>query len=766
MTISTIRVFRRRVTPFAFTVWALPLTLAAATLQVGPGKPYSRPCAAIAAAAAGDIIEVDAAGSYDGDVCAVNKNNLTIRGMGGRARIDAAGKNSQGKAIWVVSGSNVTIENIELSGAAVPDRNGAGIRAEGTNLTIRNCYFHNNEMGILAADNLASQILVENSEFGYNGRGDGYTHNIYINHVGRFTFRYNYSHHSDLGQLVKTRAAENYILYNRLTAEAGSNVAYEIGVPNGGRTYIIGNLVHQSANTSNSSFIDYMLEGSHASNPSRELFVINNTFVNDRTAGATFVNIQSGVSTPAVIRNNLFIGGGTITTQGSAVLSNNFTGDPLLVNRNGYDYRLQAGSPAINAGMNPGTGAGYSLTPVSQYLHTACSEGRASAGTIDIGAYEYSGSGQAQDCGGAPVSATLQALFVSPVSVTGGQSSSGQVTLDRNAPAGGAAIALSSSSGAAVPPSSVTVPAGQSSASFTISTSTVATTTAATITAQYAGVTRTTGLTIIPAGGGGPALSSIVLAQSSATGGATISGNTVSLTSAAPAGGVAVALSSSNTGAATVPASVTVAQGSTSATFAVTTKTVSSATSVTITASYAGNSRAAALTVNPASGSGEAISIWPATAIPAVLSDPDTNAVELGVKFRSSVAGQVTGVRFYKASTNRGTHTGSLWSANGTRLATVTFTNETSSGWQQATFSTPVTITANTTYVVSYYAPRGRYSADSRYFTGKGAVNGPLQALASGVNGGNGVYRYGTSSFPTSTYNDCHYWVDVVFRPQ
>lgn len=111
-----------------------------------------------------------------------------------------------------------------------------------------------------------------------------------------------------------------------------------------------------------------------------------------------------------------------------------------------------------------------------------------------------------------------------------------------------------------------------------------------------------------------------------------------------------------------------------------------------------------------------------------------------------------------------GTHTGHLWSSTGTLLASVTFTGETASGWQQATLSTPVAISANTTYVVSYFAPNGRYSATSNYFT-TAANNLPLHGLANGADGPNGVYTYTTTAgaFPTSTYRSANYWVDVVF---
>ncbi|MFC7381524.1 DUF4082 domain-containing protein [Sphaerisporangium rhizosphaerae] len=158
-------------------------------------------------------------------------------------------------------------------------------------------------------------------------------------------------------------------------------------------------------------------------------------------------------------------------------------------------------------------------------------------------------------------------------------------------------------------------------------------------------------------------------------------------------------------------------------------------------------------------------SIWPPTTVPATLNSTDTKSVELGVKFRATAAGYINGIRFYKGSLNTGTHTGSLWTSSGQLLATATFTNETDSGWQQVNFSVPVPVDINTTYVASYFAPNGRYSYNLAYFT-TDVVSGPLTALANNVDGGNGVYRYGTSSsFPTSTYQASNYWVDVVFTP-
>ncbi|GAA2036507.1 hypothetical protein GCM10009839_41840 [Catenulispora yoronensis] len=139
----------------------------------------------------------------------------------------------------------------------------------------------------------------------------------------------------------------------------------------------------------------------------------------------------------------------------------------------------------------------------------------------------------------------------------------------------------------------------------------------------------------------------------------------------------------------------------------------------------------------------------------------DGNSVELGVKIRASVVGDITGVRFYKSPANTGTHTGSLWTATGTLLATGTFADETASGWQTLTFAAPVPIKANTTYVASYHAPAGHYAADYGF---AGAGSAPITALPTGADGDNGVYVYGSATaFPTNSYNSANYWVDAVF---
>lgn len=157
---------------------------------------------------------------------------------------------------------------------------------------------------------------------------------------------------------------------------------------------------------------------------------------------------------------------------------------------------------------------------------------------------------------------------------------------------------------------------------------------------------------------------------------------------------------------------------------------------------------------------------WSASTVPSQVDSKDATAGEYGVRFRADFDGYITGIRFYKATTNTGTHVGNLWSNSGSLLATGAFSSETASGWQQVTFSEPVAITANTTYVASYFTPTGHYSDTAGYFTNSGSDAPPLHLLKNGVDGLNGVFSYSSgSTFPTLSFNSTNYWVDVTYVP-
>lgn len=150
--------------------------------------------------------------------------------------------------------------------------------------------------------------------------------------------------------------------------------------------------------------------------------------------------------------------------------------------------------------------------------------------------------------------------------------------------------------------------------------------------------------------------------------------------------------------------------------------------------------------------------IWGTGAPTSAVVDRDTSAVELGTRFTAVTDGQATGIRYYKTPENTGAHTGSLWTSSGTLLARVTFAGESSSGWQTAPLTSPVRLTAGTSYVVSYHTAVGRYLSTERYTGASASPN--LRVPASAV----GVYSYGAaSSFPTSIWRASQYWVDLTF---
>jgi hypothetical protein len=369
----------------------LPVAAFAAILRVGPDKPYKTVRSAAAAVKDGDIVEIDG-GLYSRDVAVWRKNNITVRAVGGRAHLRADGANESGKGIWVVQGNNFAVEGVEFSGASVSDQNGAGIRAETTGaLTIRNCYFHDNEEGILGPDDSNAEVVIENSTFENNGYGDGYSHNIYIGRIQSFTLRSSYSHKARVGHNIKSRARQNYILYNRIMDEDIGTASYQIDLPEGGLSFIIGNIIQQGLLAENSSIISYATENTNAG--VLELYVVNNTIVNDRPNGGTFLQMRAG--TKANVVNNIIYGPGTAwSTNGVTITSSNnyrepsYNNSPGLANPQMYDYHIASNSPCVNTGIPPGMANGFDLTPAKQYVYDAKSEARNITGNIDIGAFE------------------------------------------------------------------------------------------------------------------------------------------------------------------------------------------------------------------------------------------------------------------------------------------------------------------------------------------------------------------------------------------
>jgi hypothetical protein len=357
-------------------------------IQVGPQRAIKTLADASKIAVNGDTVEVDA-GDYVRDVAVWTQDDLSLKAAGGRVRLIAGGASAEAKAIWVIRGGKIQIEGFDFVGAAVSDRNGAGIRLEKGQLTIRACKFIKNENGVLTGSNPASTLDIENSEFGHNGFGDGQSHNLYVGAISRLSVTGSYFHHAKVGHLVKSRATENHIYYNRLTDEVGGQASYELEFPSGGVAYVVGNIIQQSSTTENPHVISFGAEGYRG--PVNELYLINNTLVDNRPQNGVFLRIKPGTST-VVALNNLLVGRGKLESAGSGDYRNNFNvewSEFILAARE--DYRLILASKLRGKAIEPPTAAGGSLKPVKEYLHPNNTRPIGS-GPLSPGAYQSAAS--------------------------------------------------------------------------------------------------------------------------------------------------------------------------------------------------------------------------------------------------------------------------------------------------------------------------------------------------------------------------------------
>jgi len=345
-------------------------------IKVGPRQPLTRIAQAARVARDGDIVEVDA-GDYAGDVASWPQSHLTIRAVGGRARVVQLDDSAEGKAIWVIKGHDVVVENFEFSGGRTPDANGAGIRLEGGKLTISNCLFEHNQMGVLTWNDERGELSIEGSEFHDNrvasshGPGDRIGHQIYVGMIARFTLRDSYVHHGAFGHLVKSRARENRIVNNRITDEAGGRASYELELPNGGVAYVLGNIIEQSAETENPQMISFGAEGYRWGR--NELYLVNNTLVDSLPQGGEFVHVYPDAGRVLAV-NNVLLGKGAFRLGTRDDPGTNFRAQPRdFVSVPGMDYRLRSGSGLRGMAVDPGQAHGIRLRPTREYVQPASS---------------------------------------------------------------------------------------------------------------------------------------------------------------------------------------------------------------------------------------------------------------------------------------------------------------------------------------------------------------------------------------------------------
>jgi hypothetical protein len=340
----------------------------AATLTVDPSGEIQTIAQAATLAHDGDVVEI-LPGNYMGDVAVWTQKRLTIRGVAETPVLRANGRDAEGKAIWVVRDGDFVIENVAFEGARVADHNGAGIRFERGKLTVRRCRFVDNENGILTSNANDAELVIEDSVFAKAPRDRGpLKHLLYVGRIGRLQITGSRFHQGYEGHLIKSRARQNHIAYNLIYDANGGTAAYELEFPNGGLAYVIGNVIGQSATTTNPAVVSYGAEGDYWER--NALYLVNNTLTSDARA-AWFLRVASDRlpgDTTIVAVNNLTVGLGIFTLGAKGRFDGNY---PLLswalAEPEVLDFRLGASSLLRNAGVAPPVVDGRSLAPTAEF---------------------------------------------------------------------------------------------------------------------------------------------------------------------------------------------------------------------------------------------------------------------------------------------------------------------------------------------------------------------------------------------------------------
>lgn len=328
--------FSRNTALAALGVIAPPLfgAVQAATLTVGPGQPYTTIAAAAAAAGNGDTINV-LAGIYVNDFTET-RVRLTLTAIGGQVTMLATGNIANGKGI-LITDTDATITGFRFIGARITDANGgngAGIRYQGGNLVLNNCYFANNQDGLLSNADPTGTITINHSEFYHNGAvsgvGAGYTHNLYVGAVAKLDIENSYSHGANIGHEIKSRALMTIVRNTRVVDGPTGTSSYSIDLPNGGAATIENDQIEQGPNGQNPTIISFGEEGSL--HPGSSLTVRNTLIENDLNSGSALA-IQNATSVPATVAVNRVYGLNSsqiLHGPGAAVATTFLTQEPAI----------------------------------------------------------------------------------------------------------------------------------------------------------------------------------------------------------------------------------------------------------------------------------------------------------------------------------------------------------------------------------------------------------------------------------------------------
>lgn len=346
----------------------------AATLRVGPTRAIRSLGEAAGRARDGDVIEIDP-GEYRAPSAVWTQNDLLIRGPRGahgtpaRAVMIADGASAEGKAIWVVRGGRVRIEDIEFRGARVASGNGAAIRFERGELVIERGAFFDNEMGILTAGSEQMTLTIRDSEFGAAPRHAGLLHHLlYVGAIGRFELVGSRLGNGYRGHLVKSRARENHVRYNLLVDGDEGSASYELEFPDGGLAYVVGNVIGQSRNSDNTAIVAYGAE--YPRWPRNGLYLAHNTLLNPMPSGMPLKTWPSHLPDgfELWLINNLVVGYGRLPVPGAGRQAGNRTLAPgELIVDHGLPIRPRPDVAVPGSSVGAGAINGVDLTPAEEF---------------------------------------------------------------------------------------------------------------------------------------------------------------------------------------------------------------------------------------------------------------------------------------------------------------------------------------------------------------------------------------------------------------
>lgn len=336
-----------------------------ASLQAGGQTPLASLAEAVRQAKDGDTI-LGEPGEYRGDVALIDQKRLAIRGVGQRPVFIAEGRAVEGKAMLVVRGGDIEIENLEFRGARVPDGNGAGIRFEKGRLTLRRCAFVDNQMGVLTVNFDDAELVVEDSEFAHAPRAESpLPHLLYAGRIASLKVSGSRFHDGRVGHLLKSRARRTELAYNLIVDGPAGRASYEVDLPNGGDALLIGNVIGQSAASENRVIVAYGAEGNAW--PQSRLRLVHNTLISEGARPAWFVRVWTE-RLPAYTRlqalNNLGVGPADFTLGAAWATEGNFSApESVLEAADALDFAPVRGSTLRGAGVDPLAATGSELVP-------------------------------------------------------------------------------------------------------------------------------------------------------------------------------------------------------------------------------------------------------------------------------------------------------------------------------------------------------------------------------------------------------------------